>query len=282
MRKGLKDNGIITSENGQVIGINLGWDFVSEHEWGIPEIRNAFGISDTVTRKSLGADVRLITNVPGGLLFLDFEDAVYLVYSDSLDPEWRKLVSAKEPSQDDLDRMLSFYEGETISTAWSESDFGIRVQKDPKDHLETHKMVLGQVYEAFLEKDIIIFLGGGENSFGNSGLVIAIRSRIPEDVLETMKKSDEDYLNLQDAVEEIERAVNLKKKLKDAGKKYYALSPHWRQDNNSSPTKHLVIFWLNPCEQRENNYGWFTVEELLEWIEGKGPIPKSMQKQEKE
>jgi hypothetical protein len=33
------------------------------------------------------------------------------------------------------------------------------------------------------------------------------------------------------------------------------------------------MYFLNPMRQQENNFGWFTVEELEQWMEGKGPIP---------
>jgi len=36
-----------------------------------------------------------------------------------------------------------------------------------------------------------------------------------------------------------------------------------------------VIFWLNPVDGRRNNHGYFTVEELAQWTQGTGPVPKS-------
>jgi hypothetical protein len=33
---------------------------------------------------------------------------------------------------------------------------------------------------------------------------------------------------------------------------------------------------FNPSLLKDNDSGWFTVEQLEEWIEGKGPIPKEL------
>ncbi|MFA6407274.1 MAG: hypothetical protein WCV80_01030, partial [Candidatus Paceibacterota bacterium] len=61
--------------------------------------------------------------------------------------------------------------------------------------------------------------------------------------------------------------------LKKAGIGYFALSPRWKDE-----TKKEIVFWLNPREQRENNYGWFSAADLKLWIKGKGPIPKKPKK----
>ena len=68
----------------------------------------------------------------------------------------------------------------------------------------------------------------------------------------------------------------IEKRLKKAGKSWFALSPKKlnKEDMEKHKTKFSVIFWLNPTEQRIVNYGWFTVEELRMWIKGKGPIVK--------
>lgn len=67
------------------------------------------------------------------------------------------------------------------------------------------------------------------------------------------------------------------KKLKEANCRYFACSPKWSHEIKSTAdgeikTKYPVIFWLNPMEQDRNSYGWFTVENLELWTQGKGPI----------
>lgn len=265
---------------GQIIGVNLGWDFTSEHEWGIYGIQRAFGIPGKPERRHgigelaqsdlVGADVRTVTSVPKGLKFLDFNDVVFLTFSD--------YYGHGEPSEDELRRMIGVYrETDDLTTAWCESSFGICLKK-VADIMPTRVMILGQIYDALQKKDAMIFIGGRSNPFGNSGLIIAIRSRVPDDALQKMKEADEDYLDLMDAVEKVERDTSLKAKLKAAGKKYFALSPRWAKNIKSTndgklQTTYPVVFWLNPYEQRKNNFGYYTVEQLLEWVDGKGPIP---------
>ena len=46
-------------------------------------------------------------------------------------------------------------------------------------------------------------------------------------------------------------------------------------DGGLQENKKEVIFWLNPMDQHNNNWGWFTVEDLKKWAKGKGKIPKN-------
>src|SRR3546814_16244788 len=54
-------------------------------------------------------------------------------------------------------------------------------------------------------------------------------------------------------------------------KRYFALHPKWTTTGliEGRSTIHPVIFFLNPAKQDQNNYGWFTVEELDKWLTGK-------------
>jgi len=79
---------------------------------------------------------------------------------------------------------------------------------------------------------------------------------------------DKELAKLYKDVEE----TGIKKKLENANLRYYALSPS--RPNKNMKTKYNVMFWLNPQQQDIHNYGYFSVEQLEEWIEGKGPIPK--------
>jgi len=60
--------------------------------------------------------------------------------------------------------------------------------------------------------------------------------------------------------------------LKSAGRSWFALRAAWIRDKSAS--KHPVWFWLNPQEQDRYEAGWFTVEDLLQWTENKGPVLK--------
>jgi len=281
MRRGSQEVGVITSPvepkkngkcDGQVIGLSLGWDCVSEHEWGISNILNAFGVPSEPRRGLVGADVRTITKTPDCFRFFDnLNSRAYLMYTDAFRWENPDVLTAKY-----FDNILRVRDEEDLSAAWDSKSFGVRMKNDV---LNLGTTVLGQIYEAFTKLDAMIFLGG-RALFGNRGLVLAIRSRMPDDILQKMKISDEDYFDLMDAAEK----TGVKQKLRTAGKRYYALSPRWTKntkftenaENGARQTKCPVVFWLNPEDQRNNNSGWFTFEQLLEWIDNKGPIPKKV------
>ena len=99
-------------------------------------------------------------------------------------------------------------------------------------------------------------------------------SDIPREMKESIMAGDVDNKNLQDAVEK----TKIKKILEQAGKHYYCLKPMWASSmklGTNRRTRHPVIFFLNPWEQKINNSGWFTVEELKQWAKGKGPVLKT-------
>ena len=294
MRRGSNDTQCLTTVvegpngptgGGQVIGINLGWDFCAEHEWGIEGLQRTFGISgkpertrnatDAVVKDLVGADTRTVTKVPAELKFFENIDGyAYLLCSSRFAFRWNE----KDATAKHFNEMMRLFPGEKgeLAAAWSDNDFGVRMKNDA---LKLGATVLGQVYGAFQKKDAMIFLAGRGNPFSNPGLHLTIRSRMPEDTLQQMKEADEDYLNLMDAVEKVEAETGLKEKLKTTGKRYFALSPCWAESITSTrdgklKTAHPIVFWLNPMEQQQNNFGWYTVEQLLEWAEGKGPIPK--------
>jgi len=204
-----------------------------------------------------------VTLVPGDLKFFEnLNGYAYLLFTNSF-----RYMKESELTAERFDDMLRGHRDEGLSTAWDEQSFGIRVKNEWD--LPLGATILGQLYEAFIKHDVMICLGGQRNPFAGTGLIIAIRSRIPEEGLAKMKAVDNDSLDLVKAAE----ATGVREKLKAAEKHFYALSPRWKPTDEDFETEHPVIFWLNPMEQHENNFGWFTVEQLLEWIDGKGPIP---------
>lgn len=81
---------------------------------------------------------------------------------------------------------------------------------------------------------------------------------------------DEDARQLQTAAEK----TGIAKKLKKSRPQLDALKPAWRDffEDPVYQSEYKVIFFLNPEGQNKYNSGWFTVEELLQWIKGKGPV----------
>lgn len=273
MRRG-NDNGFIMSEDETtLIGINLGADFCSEHEWGIKKTQRDFKIKSELKRRNTGIKRTAIHNVPDTLRFyLGGNGTALLIYSDNF--RWRS------DEQLEMDYVVENYlrerrQGEELYTGWSDGDFA--VYATTPEGVEA----LQEIWAAFQKKDIAIWLGGG-GPFKNSGLNIVIKSRIPKDGATQMDESDQDTLNLNEYVKRIGILVRLKEKQEtksDSWPKpcgYYACAPRWidSEEQKNAGTEYKVIFWLNPTNQSHVNFGWFTVEQLDQWIEGKGPIPK--------
>lgn len=253
MRRGNK-LGII-KENGQVVGACLSSDFTSEHEWGIQGINQAFGKPGADHQKFtapkqipvFGLERRKITRVPKDFYWFESNKHAGIVYWNSWDNKHRDPAETRE---------LNFYNS-TLAAAWDESSFAVITTS------ETEREALRQIYDALLTLDGVIFLGGRETVFDNPGLCLAIASRLPKELTDGWYSVDKEAYEVQQEM----AATGIEELLKAAGKRYFALSPR-RKDGK-------LIFWLNPCEQQQNNYGWFTLADLRDWAKGKGKIPMS-------
>ena len=272
MRAGLSDTDFV-KHNDEIIAVNLGWDFCSEHEWGIKEIKSSFGINDELTKKNVGFITRKVTILPKELELLSTEEEMILGFSDY---NYSK-IDFKEYKRRILRDQQYSAEEKNLVCAWSGRDFGILV----KDNVG--KNFLRQLYNSFKEKDVVIFFASNQNPFSNSGLTIAIYSKIPKGSLEQAKESDLDALALMKASDK----TMIIKKLDKANSKesswpkkcgYYACSPRWINDSKKKESKHPVMYWLNPQDQQANKAGWYTVEDLEQWIKDKGPIIKKEEK----
>jgi hypothetical protein len=278
-------NSWLISENGVFMGVNLGSDFCAEHEWDFDELKLLLGIPGA--KKKRYSDVkrdygnlygmdrrRALAPKEECVLLKEEEDTLNLVVVE----DWAIKNYRDCPIDERRGGELAFHKGDTLVTAWSSNDLMVRVKG------EDNFKKLRTLHEALMAKKCAVWLGGG-GIFENAGLCIAIVDTIPAEHLKTMRDADLDREKLEKAAEstgiraKLEAASN--KWLEDHPRTYfprkcsfYALSPAWAKGHKKK-TKHKVVFWLNPQDQEHNNWGWFTVEELEQWIDGKGPIPKN-------
>lgn len=153
---------------------------------------------------------------------------------------------------------------------WSENSFAIRLKGGAE--------MLGAIFNALTAKDAVILRNGRGNPFANAGLVIAIRSRFPQNWADTLREADLERLRLEEATQKVYRKTSLLHILEKAEKRFFALSSRWTSQikgGEATQTKYEVMFWLNPRDQQGDNFGWYTVEDLLLWAQNKGPIPKN-------
>lgn len=176
-------------------------------------------------------------------------------------------------------------EASELSCSWSDSGFEIMAYSDGA------KTFLNDVAAAIREGDFACFRGGGNsNPFDRGGLVLCIPSRVPKASKDQMAKAHAERKRLLDAAE----ATGIERRLReriDCGSdlggfrpffseyRYYALAPAWSEtirDRGEDrggivETKHPVVFFLNPGSENAES-GWYTVEELDDWLAGKGPV----------
>lgn len=271
MRRACQDTDFI-EHDGELIGLCLGADYCAEHEWGIKGIHRQWGIP-WKTPGVYGFARRQVTVVPDFLRFLEDKKEAILwadeIHRDGPFPEKVKdFLEAVHCQELHLAKPDDRFETKDLVAAWDESGFAIRVRGDKKGFLKT-------LYEAALRKDLVICLKHTGNPFSNAGLTLLISSKIPQDVVDRCRAGDVDHEEMIQAAKD----TGVEDRLRKAGKQWFALSPKWAKEIKSTKdgeikTTHPVIFWLNPMQQDKNNSGWYTVEQLDQWANNQGPIPK--------
>ena len=241
MRRAYHDGGF-EYEGDTLRGVALGYDFTAEHEWGTEAICDALGVGRAA---DMGLDACRVTQVPGTLDFYSGDGEAVLSLSRTVA---RELVGHRE---------LRFYGDEDFVAAWSGSDFAIRVRG------ERGIEALEVMHTAFLRCDVVVGMKRG--AWIGSGLTLAVASEFTDEERAEVLARHESDARLARALEE----SGIEERLREAGRRYFALQPKWVDDEESS-----MRLWLNPMEQRENNAGWFTLGDLEAWIEGSGPVPK--------
>lgn len=167
------------TEDGEFFQFNLGWNYKAEHEMGIGHLKHKFGISSSDS--DFGIERRRITKIPDFLYLYEDEKeaATYLAFTGYCHgASGIPSGSVREETQQWLD--------EEYAAAWDECEFAIAAHEDPhRDHLR-------KLHEAFLAKDVAIWVGGSVNPypFANGGLQITIISDLPEKYAAILEDDD--------------------------------------------------------------------------------------------
>lgn len=272
------DFGFIKDENGVFIGISLGFDFTSEHEWGIKGISSYLGMPK-LTRRNMGIKSRTVTskNVKDYMHFGTSEEYAFLIMTPNIKSQNIRysLESKVTLNTPWLNYEIKNYKSEIdsrikcgkdpIITAWSEKDFGIVVKG--KNESEW----LFELYESFINNEAsITYMNITSNVFGNSSLSLLVNKRLSKTLLQQMKDADKENLDL----EWIQKKLNLKHRLQKTGKfKDYSL--HYCGvkflNYDASNSKQIncrnenLRVWTNSSDY----YGWNTIEEIEELINDK-------------
>jgi len=270
-----------TLREGDNLLLSFGFDFCAEHEFGIDKLRSAFGISND--QSDLTVQRCAITTGTPEKAHLVEAPAKAIDYSSgrgkSTTHKRLFLLGGNEGPFGDqtMEQFVTGYrdsypDKDKPQAHWDEGAFMFSAPKGGPDDF-----IIRSIHSALIENDALIYLAGSSNPFGGSGLVIVRRSTIPRKLVDQMESGFRDQKVLKDAAEAtgIRERIEAWARAKGGyGKGFYALSPRVTSADRRDASKHPVMFWLNPHDQQNNNAGWFTVEELELWMEGKGPVPK--------
>jgi hypothetical protein len=293
MRKATHNYGFIV-DNDKFIGIALGYDYCAEHEWGIDSLKSLCGIP-MASRKNLGVSNRTITKVPP----IVFKEEIYkerkmaLLYTgriwrtkeenDNYTPHdlmnWKEDLIWNENQNKNWNKQHpnSKVDEDNIISAWDDSGFGVAVMGDKEVEW------LKELKTAIEEKRLTIAIANYKikNPFAGSSLCLMITDRIPKEAADAMYYADKEYFDR----EKYEKKIGMKKIIEKYGNKngyqglhyFLACSPKWIDYNNKRGeleelkkkynTKYDIVYWINYSDD-DNNYGWYSVEEIREWLTG--------------
>jgi hypothetical protein len=286
---------LVGEEGQKPISILLEHNWCSEHEHGVSTLRRRCGgMSDEEANNKRVCDFSRIRIKPEdviwyeekGLAVLGIDDLRFrnwnfsekdlkrykLKIGDPVAKAWAAasydLGIPKKLTKKDLTEK---WKPRQTHSAWDESSFGI-VSREP-EIIEFLKLLK----DAMLKGDAVLHISTTGNPFKPvSGLLLGIESLVPQEMKDGFKAGYENIYKLKDAAEK----TGIAKRLEQAKKRHYCLDPKWSTEikstkNGEIKTTYPVIFWLNPCEQHIYDAGWYTVEQLDQWIKNEGIILKA-------
>jgi len=195
-----------------------------------------------------------------------------------------------------------------IVTAWSGSGFGVGVMG------EKEVKWLEELYEAFNNKNVVIAMINHRalNPFAGTSLSLMIKDRLPDYISDMMYEADSEYFDLQD-YEKKTGVPKLKDKIRDLKDKeakklrkknggrwvdvslyghnhgyHIACSAKWidykdaenrEKKKQEFHTKYDIFYWVNYSDD-DSTHGWFSVEEIKEWLGGKETLASIREKNE--
>lgn len=216
-----------------------------QHEHGIQGIRESFGVCPNA---KIGIEARKITNLPAHFHCIENEKS-FVIALCKFKPSIDGLVHDSEKRLNWSGRKVGF---DDFVTYWDRNSFVL---------ITSNKDLYIELKDAFCRMDVSIEM--------SKGLTFRIISNTPDGVKESMIASDLDAVALNEEALKTE----IEKKLKAAGREFNLLVPRWKDE-----TKSLIVFWLIPKDDVHYDKGTYTLEDLNEWVEDKGPVRKYWKK----
>lgn len=275
MRKAYFSVEWLANDAGEFLGLNLGYDRCAEHEWGIEELRAR--LNADLPEFPAGIDDYRIREVPEDLRLMvydayskdkrrkrPYKAALLAFVSDSkaLQPAELACALGRRAELDFWPDHPSDPKNEPrydLNTAWSGSEFAIHVRG------EDNIAKLTALFEAMRRGDVAIAGASSVRAFDRTGLNLVVVSAVSQEQRDEVAHRHAEYRELELAM----RACGIREQLQAAGKTWYSMKPVKFDEE----TGQLVVR-LNPCRQDKYSSGCFTLDDLLDWVEEKGPVVK--------
>lgn len=244
----------IMANNKGFVGMALSFAFCAEHEWGIEGIENAFGIYEQEDALA-SYTVAPFPETDAMLSLVEYSSSEAVLIGGELRYRAQSLMALPK---ENLMKFGGDESADGISAAWCSRNFCIIA------HTQEAVACLKALYEALMAGDAMINPPLVNKQY--KGLKIYIKSMLMDEDKKAIVETVYNRRRLAAALE----ATGIVDKLKQAKLGYYALSPDLKKFVESEQ----LLFWLNPHQQDKFNSGWFTLEDLQQWAEGKGPVIK--------
>lgn len=251
---------IIRDSAGQIVGVNLGADYTSEHECGISKILDMFKCDSSQN----GLDARKIKHDASHTFIVPKDGVDYLCLSNA-----QNVYEGFAKSWPSLG--VEGIEDVKAIAGWDERSFLVGF---------TDHSIMEALHKGFTERDMVVSVGSS-GPFRNGGLHLLRYSAIPENVLEASREAARSYEAAEERLKTSEEYKLLESRDREWRKKYpfchetpwsyFALAPQGGRDT----------VWLNPRHQQHLNSGHLTLADIADWANGiPGKVIRSKEKWE--
>jgi len=121
---------------------------------------------------------------------------------------------------------------------------------------------LETIYKEINEGNVALFYSLVDEDHSKYGINLFLIDKVPSEFTDEMKSIGESKSRLHSEF----NSTGIVQKLYDNKKEWVSLSPRWVDESEED-----IIIWLKPRDSKYNS-GWFSVNDLLLWIEEKGPV----------
>lgn len=257
--------------NDKIIGVVLCADHCAEHEWGITPLKRALEMKED----ELGVAARVAQDrscLQSGTKWFTINYEI---------EDTKKAVSQIKGCYD-------FNKSATSSGLWDDTSAVAALNPSAtEDEKEAFKLI----HKCIAKDGKLFIMRSGQGPFGGGGLTIIPAELVPEVEARKLYLHDIAANELAKAWKPVSDMLNEKAKqakscefLEWAKTQKYAYMTYcdtskrtWcylgpKELSEVAGSKYPFRLWLNPNEQQVFDAGWYTVEQILEWFDGHGPV----------